>query len=210
MHRTIVFLFIALLAAPFAHATECTSEANPLLDSSVQAISAQFSELKDADVRTIARYMQTASELQAIASDESTAEHNAKFAAQAVDIVIGLAAFHHTYISIFPQWDRVRVSMKREQDAGLKKVSDELLPDVRLVARQMIVLGQLAADHSTAAALLGDDHFVDNARSQSDPDVVCSLERTMNIMESAADVLENASKILPGAVALAYVENLYY
>lgn len=109
-----------------------------------------------------------------------------------------------------PEMQSVLEQMKIEEAAGLERVSSDLEPDVRHMARTALTIGLEWSKLSTEVTQLEIDRFLETASSGNLNDTLESLEHTLCITEHGWDGMQVVMNFFPDAVLLAYVERLNY
>ena len=107
-----------------------------------------------------------------------------------------------------PEMESVLEKMRAEEASGLKRVSDELKPEVRGTARKMIAIGLTWGELGNEITKLSADRFIALADQLGNiPDMLAQI---MCTLEAVTDVMAGVADFFPTAVTLAYVEHLNY
>jgi hypothetical protein len=109
-----------------------------------------------------------------------------------------------------PEMQNVVERMQTEVASGLTKVSDELEPNVRHTARTTVALSLTWGELTNDMIQVSSDRFTAIADSGTSAGALETAHRTMCTVKVTMGMMTGVVKMFPGAMKLAYVENLYY
>jgi|GEM_PF-1133255 len=211
MRKLVLSIISALCVSPaFADELECTQETLTPSEPFVQAVMINHPDLDDSQRVAIARMYQLAYDQNAIAENAATTVGDRELAERTQNIVLRLAAIQLNTFDSLPEMQNVLEQMRAEEASGLTKVSDELEPDVRHTARTMVVIALTWGELANDVVQLSSDRFTAIVDSGTIAGAVEAAQRAMCTVEATMDVMDDVVDMFPGAMALAYVENLYY
>jgi len=211
MRKIVLSIIAALCVSPaFADELECTQQSSTPNELFVQVVMSNHPDLDESQRVAIARMYELAYSQNAIAENEATTAPERELAERTQNIVLRLAAIQLNAFDSLPEMQNVVERMRAEEAAGLTKVSDELEPDVRHTARTMVAIALTWGELSSDVVQLSSDRFTAIADAGTIAGAAEAAHRTMCTVEATMDVMDGVVEMFPGAMTLAYVENLYY
>ena len=212
MRKFVLSIAVALIGFPaLADNLDWTHTSTTPAEPFVQAVMVNHPDLNETQRVAIARMYQLAYYQNEITKNDETVDSDRELAERTQDAALQLAAIQLHSFAVLPEMEDVLERMKAEEAAGLTKVSTELEPDVRRVSRTMVAIALHWGDVGNDIVQLSADRFIGIADSganfveaqEAAEDAICTLQ-------SVNDVMDGVVGFFPNAMALAYVENLYY
>jgi hypothetical protein len=212
MRKLVLSIAVAIFGFPaFADNLDCTYETSTPDELFVQAVMQNSPDLNETQRVSVARMYELAYHQNVIVDNDETSVSDRELAKRTKQVAIQLAGLQLLSFETLLVMEDVITRMHAEEAAGLTKVSAELEPDVRLVARTMVDIALHWSDVGNDIVQLSADRFIGIADSganiveaqEAAEDAICTLQSVNDVMEGAVD-------FFPNAMALAYVENLYY
>jgi hypothetical protein len=211
--RLIYAFLVLLFIATSVDAKECVYEKVEPSDLYIGATKILYPELDGDNLDSIAGMHEVADEYALVADDEKKSTEDRERARRTEQAILSLAVVSaNTYLAI-PRMLQVLEKMKAEKENGLEKVSKELEPEVRTVARTMLNIGTKAGNVSSELTLLNAEiavvklnrTHIDGAKS-----ALAQLDRTICSFNVTNDIFSIVARLMPKAFVLATVEHLNY